>query len=73
MTVFITNVVLICLQRPLKCDRQLLVDLMNGCLNFNLDAPLGGFDTILEQRSTAVSSDAETIRIIHILIFFCIS
>lgn len=36
---------------------------MNSCLNFNLDAPLGSFDTILEQRSTAVSSDTETIII----------
>lgn len=61
--------VLVCLQRPLKCDRQLLVDLMNGCLNFNLDAPLGSFDTILEQRDKAVSSDTEKNKTIHFDIF----
>lgn len=49
VAVYVTNVVLVCLQRPLKCHRQLLVDLMNGCLNFNLDAPLGSFDAILKQ------------------------
>lgn len=44
---FITDVVLVRLQRPLQCDRQLLVDLMNSRLNFHLDAPLSCFYTIL--------------------------
>lgn len=54
VTVFITNVVLVGLQRPLQRDRQLLVDLVDGRLNFNLDASLGGLDAILWQRGTDV-------------------
>lgn len=42
-----TYVVLVGLQGPLQCDRQLLVDLVNSCLDFHLDAPLSCFDTIL--------------------------
>lgn len=42
-----TYVVLVGLQGPLQCDRQLLVDLVNSCLDFRLDAPLSCFDTIL--------------------------
>lgn len=45
----ITYVVLVCLQRPLQSDRELLVDLMNGRLNFHLDASLSSFDSILWQ------------------------
>lgn len=43
---------LVCLQCPLQCDRQLLVDLMNSCLDFHLDASLSCFDTILPIRCT---------------------
>lgn len=46
MRVF-TYVVLVGLQGSLQCDRQLLIDLVNSCLDFHLDAPLCCFDTIL--------------------------
>lgn len=42
-----TYVVLVGLQGPLQCDGQLLVDLVNSCLDFHLDAPLRCFDAIL--------------------------
>lgn len=50
--VLITNVVLVGLQSSLQCHRQLLVDLMNSCLDFHLQAPLRCLYTILQNNST---------------------
>lgn len=48
----VTYVVFVGLQRPLQRDGQLLVDLMNCCLDFHLDAPLSCFYTILLKKNT---------------------
>lgn len=46
----VTYVVLVCLQCSVQCDRKLLIDLMDCCLDFHLEAPLSCFYTILKKQ-----------------------
>lgn len=49
--------VLVCLKCSFQCDRQLLVNLMDSCLDFHLEAPLCCFYTILSKTNAQPHKD----------------